>query len=248
MLSPRSQRHKEVKDSLKATPHPVWVEDMLESLADQWKAAVYTPPVAQTMTEAIDEATWGLLLREFFCVVEAFPKYMGLSLAKTTYGQSPRDFLVRDWLIGNIRVEALHVRWYLDWAAGHGISTAEITGHRPSPEVASLFEWLWSVSHRGTLAEAVGAVNYAIEGVTGEWSRVVLPAFTKLYGEGSKSLTWLAAHANYDDAHPREALEIVKLATTSADEIRRVHSSISRSLELFERAFKVCIVKGRNGS
>ncbi|KYF59565.1 TenA family transcriptional regulator [Sorangium sp. So ce854] len=240
MLSPRSQRHKEVKDSLKATPHPVWVEDMIESLADQWKAAVYTPPIARTMTEPVDQETWGLMIREFFCVVEAFPKYMGLSLAKTTYGQTPRDFLVRDWLIGNIRVEALHVRWYLDWAAGHGISASEITSHRPTTEVASLFDWLWSVSYRGSLAEAVGAVNYAIEGVTGEWSRVVLPAFTKLYGEGSKSLTWLAAHANYDDAHPREALEIVKLATTSAEEIRRVNSSIARSLELFERAFKAC--------
>ena len=248
MLSPRSQRHKEVKDSLKATPHPVWVEDMIESLADQWKAAVYTPPIARTMTEPVDHETWSLLIREFFCVVEAFPKYMGLSLAKTTYGQTPRDFLVRDWLIGNIRVEALHVRWYLDWAAGHGISASEITSHRPSTEVASLFEWLWSVSYRGSLAEAVGAVNYAIEGITGEWSRVVLPAFTKLYGEGSKSLTWLAAHANYDDAHPREALEIVKLATTSADEIRRVHSSISRSLELFERALKACNSSSRSRS
>ncbi|MDC0676960.1 MULTISPECIES: TenA family transcriptional regulator [Sorangium] len=248
MLSPRSQRHKEVKDSLKATPHPVWIDDMLESLADQWKAAVYTPPIARTLTEPIDHETWSVLLREFFCVVEAFPKYMGLSLAKTTYGQSPRDFLVRDWLIGNIRVEALHVRWYLDWAAGHGISTAEITSHRPSPEVASLFDWLWSISYRGSLAEAVGAVNYAIEGITGEWSRVVLPAFTKLYGEGSKSLTWLAAHANYDDAHPREALEIVKLATTSGEEMRRVQSSISRSLELFERAFKAVSVPSRGGS
>ncbi|WP_437979666.1 TenA family transcriptional regulator [Sorangium sp. So ce117] len=248
MLSPRSQRHKEVKDSLQATPHPVWVEDMLESLADQWKAAVYTPPIAQTMTAPVDQEMWKGLLREFFCVVEAFPKYMGLSLAKTTYGQTPRDSLVRDWLIGNIRVEALHVRWYLDWAAWHGHSTSDITSHRPSPEIASLFEWLWSVSYRGSLAEAVGAVNYAIEGVIGECSRVVLPSFTKLYGEGSKSLTWLAAHANYDDAHPREALEIVKLATTSAEEIRRVHSSISRSLELFEKAFRACSVPHRSGS
>lgn len=239
-LSPRSQRHKEVKDSLKPTPHPVWVEDMLEALSEQWKAAVYTPPVECVLTKPVPTETWGRLMKEFFCIIEAFPKYMGLSLAKTTYGQYPRDFLARDWLIGNIRVEALHVRWYLDWAVGHGFSVPEITSYRPCADVASLYEWLWSISYRGSLAEAVGAVNYAIEGITGEWSRLVLPAFTKLYGEGNKALMWLKAHANYDDAHPREALEIVKLATTSSEEIRRVQSSISRSLELFARAFRAC--------
>ena len=239
-LSPRSQRHREVKDSLKATPHPIWIEDLLETLAVPWKAAVHTTAIDRTITGPLPDQTWRRLMKEFFCVVEAFPKYMGLSLAKTTYGQMPRDVLVRDWLIGNIRVEALHVRWYLEWALGHDISTAEITAHRPCPEVAALFEWLWSISYRGSLAESVGAVNYAIEGITGEWCRLVLPAFSKSYGEGSKAPMWLSAHAMYDDAHPHEALEIVKLATSSSEEIRRVESAICRSLELFARAFEAC--------
>lgn len=240
-LSPRSQRHREVKDSLKPTPHPIWIEELLENLADPWKAAVHTTPVKRTVAGHLPEQTWRRLMKEFFCVIEAFPKYMGLSLTKTTYGVTPRDVLVRDWLIGNIRVEALHVKWYLDWAAAHDLSAAEITSHRPCPEVAALYEWLWSISYRGSLAESVAAVNYAIEGITGEWCRLVLPSFSKLYGEPrAKAQMWLAAHAQYDDAHPQEALEIMKLATTSSEEIRRVESGVLRSLELFAHGFEAC--------
>jgi len=34
--------------------------------------------------------------------------------------RSPRDYLARDWLIGNIRIESMHAAWYLDWARAHG--------------------------------------------------------------------------------------------------------------------------------
>jgi pyrroloquinoline quinone (PQQ) biosynthesis protein C len=244
-LSPRSARHREVKDSLRSTPHPDWVNEMLASLEAPWQRMLRVPMFLEAAQGSVFEPAWRHGIKDFFCVVEAFPKYMGLALAKTTYGRSPRDMLARDWLIGNIRVEALHVKWYLDWAAGHGISNEEVIHHTPGPEVTALCEWLWSISHRGSLAEAIGAVNYAIEGTTGAWCRMVLPAFSAKYRGVPRALTWLSGHAKYDDAHPDEALEIVKLAVTSVEERKRVESGIRRSLEFYARAFEASSTVGR---
>jgi pyrroloquinoline quinone (PQQ) biosynthesis protein C len=240
---PRPSLHRQVKDSLKEAPHPEWVERMLAGQKAAWDAVSSAWVFEQTATGLFPEASWRRVIKDFFCVVEAFPKYMGLALTKTTYGQSPRDYLARDWLIGNIRVEAMHVGWYIDWAAAHDIGVDELTSHRPGPEVGALYEWLWSISYRGSLSEAVGAVNYAIEGTTGDWTRRVSPAFIRRYEGGQsarRSLRWLSAHAEYDDAHPREALEIVKLAG-SPEQASRIDSAIRRSLELFARGFEASL-------
>jgi pyrroloquinoline quinone (PQQ) biosynthesis protein C len=218
---------------------------MLERLRPAWSGVLDSPLFTTTQPGALPEDAWRRTILEFFCVVESFPKYMGMTLAKTTFGRSPKDELARSWLIGNIKVEARHAEWYLDWGAGHGISRAEITGYRPHAAVAGLDAWLWAVACRGTLAEAVGAINYAIEGTTGEWTRHVLPAFTERYDHDKVALTWLANHAEYDDEHPVQALEIVKNALSADGEpaaavVGRTESAIQRSLELFRAGFDYC--------
>lgn len=170
---------------------------------------------------------------------------MGLTLAKTTFGRQPNDELARTWLIGNIRIESHHVEWYIDWAEGHGISRQELIDYRPHEAVAALDAYLWSVAYRGTLAEAVGAVNFAIEGTTGEWTRHVLPAFAQALGHDKTHLAWLHNHAEYDDEHPVQALEIVKNALNGDGEptgtqVARTEDAIRRSLELFRSGFEWC--------
>ena len=73
----------------------------------------------------------------------------------------------------------------------------------------------------------MAATNYAIEGVTGEWSALVCSngvyenAFPK---EGRKrAMKWLKLHAQYADAHPWEALEIIcpLAGTNPSAELRR---------------------------
>lgn len=235
----RPRLHRDVKATLRPTPHPAWCESMLTALQPEWRAVIDAPLFAEGAKGSLSEDGWRKLILDFFCIIEAFPKYMGVTLAKTTYGRRAGDFLARDWLIGNIRVEALHVQWYLQWAEGHGLSADDLIAHRPGPEVAALYEWLWSVAHRGTLAEAIGAINYAVEGLTGELCREVLPAFRERYGAKHRALQWLMAHAEYDDAHPSEALEIVKQACDPSD-TAGVESAIRRSLELFARGARSC--------
>ncbi|GAB2861704.1 iron-containing redox enzyme family protein [Actinoallomurus bryophytorum] len=214
---------------------------MVDALRPDWSAVLEAPLFAATTERDFPEKAWRRMLLEFFCVVEAFPKYMGVYLAKTTFGQTPGDYLARDWLIGNIRTEALHAQWYADWAAAHGIGYDELVSHRPGPEVGALYEYLWSVCYRGTLAEAFGAVNYAIEGTTGEWTQLVLPAFRKLYPDDTRALLWLTEHAEYDDAHPREAFELIKITVGGEDERKKVESAARRSLELFRRGIDACL-------
>jgi pyrroloquinoline quinone (PQQ) biosynthesis protein C len=236
----RTRHHRAIKSELTETPHPAWAQDMIEALRPEWEAVVKAPIFVATTEGEFPDRAWRRVLLDFFCVVEAFPKYMGVYLAKTTFGQTPNDHLAREWLIGNIRTEALHAQWYADWAAAHGIGHDELVSHRPGPEVDALHEYLWSVAYRGSLAEAFGAVNYAIEGTTGEWTRLVLPAFRKRYEDDSRALLWLSEHAEYDDAHPREAFELIKITVCDDAEKRKVEDATRRSLELFRRGFDAC--------
>ncbi len=233
----RTQHHRSVKMELSESPHPEWARDMVASLRPDWSAVLESPIFTETEGGVFPEEAWRRILLDFFCVVEAFPKYMGVYLAKTTFGQAPGDVLARDWLIGNIRTEALHAQWYADWAEAHGIGFDELVSHRPGPEVGALYEYLWSVCYRGSLAEAFAAVNFAIEGVTGEWTQLVMPAFRKRYADDARALRWLSEHAEYDDAHPREAFELIKITVRDEDDRRKVESAARRSLELFRRGF-----------
>lgn len=236
----RIRHHRAVKDELTESPHPEWVETMIANIKPDWNGVLESPLFEATIREPFPERTWRRVLLEFFCIVEAFPKYMGVYLARTTFGRTPGDVLARDWLIGNIRTEALHAQWYIDWGTALGLTYEEMTSYRPGPEVGALHEFLWSRAYHGSLAEAFGAVNYAIEGTTGEWTQLVLPAFKQRLGDAPRALTWLVEHAEYDDAHPREALELIKI-TARDDEHQEIESAVRRSLELFRRGFDACL-------
>ena len=57
------------------------------------------------------------------------------------------------------------------------------------------------------------AANYAIEGVTGDWSALVCSSdrYEQTFADDdrAKAMKWLKLHAKYDDTHPWEALEII---------------------------------------
>ena len=59
----------------------------------------------------------------------------------------------------------------------------------------------------------MAATNYAIEGAVGEWAATVCSR--DIYEESfplegrKRAMKWLKMHAQYDDEHPWEALEIV---------------------------------------
>lgn len=195
------------------TSYPQWAQDMVGE-CEPAKQQVVRHEMWLKMREcslAPEEAMRFMV--GLWPVIEGFPGYMARSLLKTQYGRSEGDNLARRWLVRNIRVEQNHAEYWLNWAEGHGVSRDSVLKGQLPPGTQLLDDWCRDISHRGTLAAGIAATNYAIEGATGEWARLVyeseryvasFPAATR-----KTSLHWLKLHADYDDEHPWEALEIV---------------------------------------
>ena len=224
------------KHPLPTTPHPSWLADMLARTGRAWEDACWPRLLVRTAGGDLPPlAIWRRTLAELFPIVENFPKYMGVTLSKTTYGARPGDIRVRRWLLQNLAVEARHTEWYIDWVEGIGVDVASAIQPPLSPEVAALHDHLVQCVCEGSMAEGLAATNWAIEGVTGVWTRNISERFGA-YADGGvrldeRSLMWIKAHAHYDDAHPDEALEAVKLYVDETDtqEIARVEASAARN-------------------
>lgn len=231
---------------LKLTPHPPWMEAMLSSLRREWDAACW--PLLFSLTAEGKRpplSQWQSVIAQYFFIVENFPKYMGLSLAKTTYGKRPGDASARRWLLQNLGVEARHAEWYVDWVGALGITPEELFALQPAPEVLALHEHLLETCTRGTLAEGVAATHWAIAGVTGVWTGMCEKPFREYAADGVRidgvSMMWLKARGGYEEAHPEEALEIIKAAVDpSSDEPQRVREAARKSLLLLVRVWEAC--------
>jgi pyrroloquinoline quinone (PQQ) biosynthesis protein C len=146
-------------------------------------------------------------------VIEQFPQYMALNLLKVQYGRARGHDEARRYLIRNIRVEQNHADHWLEWALASGVEADDLLYGEVPAETQALAHWCWHTCERDTLAAGMAATNYAIEGVTGDWSALVCSsdAYESSFPEDvrAKAMKWLKLHAKYDDAHPWEALEII---------------------------------------
>jgi pyrroloquinoline quinone (PQQ) biosynthesis protein C len=146
-------------------------------------------------------------------VIEQFPQYMALNLLKIQLGRARGHEQARRYLIRNIRVEQNHAEHWIEWALASGVSKDALLYGDVSPEAHALSHWCWHTCERDSLAAGMAATNYAIEGVTGDWSTFVCSrdVYERSFDIDvrAKAMKWLKLHAKYDDTHPWEALEIV---------------------------------------
>jgi pyrroloquinoline quinone (PQQ) biosynthesis protein C len=176
---------------------------------------------------------------------------MALNLLKTRYGRSPGDNMARRWLVRNIRVEQNHAEYWLNWAEGAGVPREKLLNEKPPHGTDGLARWCEEISANGSLAAGLVATNYAIEGVTGDWSHMIYESAK--YRESfepsirANSLRWLHLHAAYDDVHPWEALDIVCTlmgAKPAAVDVSHLGECIKRSymsmILLGDRCIKSC--------
>ena len=216
--------------------YPQWAQDMVAE-CDLVKRSVTEHELWDLMCSGAlgSEATANFMIG-IWPVIERFPGYMAQSLLKTRYGRSRGDNLARRWLVRNIRVEQNHAEYWLDWAEGAGVPRDEVL-HGATPRGTQvLADWCEDISRRGSLAASIAAVNYAVEGATGEWSRILhdSASYAARFSAAARrsALRWLQLHAAYDDTHPWEALEIVctLLGTVpAADEVAHVGECVKRS-------------------
>jgi pyrroloquinoline quinone (PQQ) biosynthesis protein C len=217
-----------------------WIETLKLSLQPDWNEIVAGEWAANLIngtwsTDAI--RGWCLQLYPF---IHAFPKFLAEALIKA------EDEYSRSFLIDNIRVEKAHAEHWLWMGEGFGLRRSEMMamaeGERPLlRDVQSLSDWLWFINAKGSLAEAVAATSFAIEGATGDLTRGLINAF-EAYGsrEGvtmnPRTTKWFRNHAKYDDDHPRIALQIVARYAQTERERMKVMAAARRSLQLLNLA------------
>lgn len=184
-------------------------------------------------------------------VIEGFPGYMARSLLKTRYGRSDGDNLARRWLVRNIRVEQNHAEYWLNWSEGHNVPRERLIEGALPAGTRVLADWCDEISTKGSLAASIAAVNYAIEGATGEWSRTLYESegYAAQFPEWGRRgiMRWLQLHAAYDDEHPWEALEIVCTvlgAAPRAADVTHIAECVKRSYVAMRILADRCVTVG----
>ena len=217
-------------DSLNGYVKPYW-DDMLQG---DWCEGV-----ANTRLTVPEMRGWILQVYPF---IHAFPKFLAEGLIKV------EDDYSRNFLIDNIRVEKAHAEHWIWMGMGFGLTRQEMLdaadGTKPIlRDVQSLTDWIWYINTKGSMAEAVAATSFAIEGIAGDIARKVVNGF-EAYRDmpgvqmGPKTYKWFREHAHYDDEHPKIAMEIVRKYATTERMQTKVMIAAKRSVQLLQNALE----------
>jgi pyrroloquinoline quinone (PQQ) biosynthesis protein C len=227
------------KRGKKLTPHPAWILELRQHIEPAWNAVLNSRLLREASAGTLSLPQMRAWLLQLYPFIETFPKWIALNIPKT------QDAMSRGFLIDNVRVEKRHAEQWVYMAEGFGLKREELYTVKPLPEVDALTHWLWSINSQGTLAEAVGATNYAIEGITQDIAKATIKGFPHYEGVDGihlerKAYWWMEAHIKYDDLHPQQALEIIKLYATTKELQDKVKFVTRRSLEYMFMAFENC--------
>ena len=231
---------KSVEEALAANRFPLWLAQVVEDTKPKAQAIAQHEAWKQFSTATISKEKHQALLSGFWPLIERFPQFLALNLLKCSYGSSPALNMARGWLIKNLRIEQRHAEWYRDWAELSGISRARLfEGYRPAA-LTAITDWCWHICESGNLAEGMAATNFAIEGVTGDWSEIVWESeeYRLMFEEADrkKAMKWIQVHAAYDDLHPVEALTIIhKLLGDDPrnEDVKKIQRAIEKSYDLY---------------
>ena len=234
---------------------PQWVDSLNGYLKPYWDELLqgdWCEGVANTRLTVPEMRGWILQTYPF---IHAFPKFLAEGLIKV------EDDYSRSFLIDNIRVEKAHAEHWIWMGLGFGLTRQEMLdaadGSKPVlRDVQSLTDWLWYINTKGSMAEAVAATSFAIEGIAGDIARKVVTGFEAYKNVpgvhmGPKTYKWFREHALYDDEHPKIAMEIVKRYATTDRMQTKVMLAAKRSVQLLHHAlttgYKAYSVSGEKG-
>jgi pyrroloquinoline quinone (PQQ) biosynthesis protein C len=229
--------------------YPAWLRDIAHRCAAARHEVVNHTLIRGMRDGTLPPAAMWRFLTGLWPVIEQFPQYMAMNLLKVRYHEGPGHTMARTYLIRNIRVEQNHVEYWLDWAHGHDIVREELFHATRSGAMDALSHWCWHTCHADPLPIAMAATNYAIEGATGEWATAVCESaeYSNAFAPDvrNKAMKWLRVHAQYDDTHPWEALEIIAMLigpNASPRQIAALTSAILKSYEYMVMAFNDCLM------
>lgn len=229
--------------------YPGWLRDVVHQCAAARHEVVNHQLIRCMRDGTLPAPAMWRFLTGLWPVIEQFPQYMAMNLLKVRYDAGPGHTLARTYLIRNIRVEQNHVEYWLDWAQAHDVGREELFLATRSAAVDALSHWCWRTCDVDPLAVAMAATNYAIEGATGEWATLVCESseYSSMFAPDvrNKAMKWLRVHAQYDDTHPWEALEIIATLIgpqASARQVAAITTAILKSYEYMIMAFNDCLM------
>ena len=219
---------------------PQWVDSLNGYLKPYWDELLlgdWCEGVANTRLTVQEMQGW---IMQVYPFIHAFPKFLAEALIKV------EDDYSRSFLIDNIRVEKAHAEHWIWMGLGFGLTRQDMLdaadGSKPVlRDVQSLTDWLWYINTKGSMAEAVAATSFAIEGIAGDIARKVVRGFeaykdTPGVQMGPKTYKWFREHAHYDDEHPKIAMEIVKRYASTERMQTKVMLAAKRSIQLLHNA------------
>jgi len=222
--------------------YPVWLQRVVHETTPN-KRRVVEHELFATMRDAkLPLPAMQRFMTGIWPTIEQFPRFMSMNLKKAGYGESVGIDMARRYLIQNIRVEQKHAEHWATWASAAGLTLNDLRSGGDVEELQSLAHWCWYVCDRADLAVAIAATNYAVEGATGEWSCLVCSedTYASSLPEDVRvpAMRWLKVHAEYDDTHPWEALDIVATllghapGTQAIEQVRQAIRTSYRYMEL----------------
>ena len=221
------------------TSHPDWLREVMKEIEPYQRAVQECRLITQVSRGKLSLSQVNGCLIQIYPFVEAFPQWLALNITKAT------DAASREVLIDNVRVEKWHAQQWVQMSEGFGVSRDELFNTPILPKVEALTHYMWSVNLRGTIAESMSAMSYAIEGATQGIARAVLEGFSYYEKQEGIALTkkasaWMRNHARYDESHPLEALEIIKRHASCESDRSSIANAAKRSLEYLLIALDEC--------
>ena len=228
------------KPFVDVTHYPRWIQDVVHDTTKTAHAVANHEAWRRFSDGTISESKHHALLIGFWPLIERFPQFLALNLLKCSYSDDLTLNAARGWLIKNLRIEQRHAEWYRDWAVAAGIPEIRLFHAPRSAMATAITDWCWNICEIGSLAEGMAATNYAIEGVTGEWSKIVAESepYQARFPESvrKKAMKWIDAHAVYDVKHPVEALDLVHRLLgpdPAPSKIKGITEAIQKSYDLY---------------
>src|SRR5437016_623302 len=216
--------------SVQVTPHPSWVAELDAALEPHREAILETPVVVEASENHLADGKVQNFLVAFYPIIRDFPQWLQMLLDRSpAEGQA----FFRD----NIRVEKRHDAMWRAMGDGFKVPRERFQVPEPMiPETRTFHNYLTTMSRTAEFATAVGAVNYAVEGVAQKISEKALRGLGQNERIGPRGRWWLEEHAKYDDEHPIHALEIVKNCVKRGETPQAVTDAALKSLGLMKGA------------
>ena len=188
--------------------------------------------------------------------IEQFPQFMAMNLKKLSVGQGEGEDLARRYLIHNIRVEQKHADHWIDWARiGRSHPRRPEGRHRHRGAVRARPLVLVRVRPR-QLCRSRSRPPTTRSKASPESGRAwscSKPTYAASLPEEVRApaTRWLRLHAEYDDTHPWEALEIVAtlLGETPAQaDVEAVRRAIRSTYVYFRMGLDHALAEMLHGS